>query len=135
MRYISYNINAFIKKGYVMFNVEFYSAQDGKEPVSDFLDTLDQKMRAKMVSLLELLGEKGTSLRMPYSSYLEDGIFELRCTQGNNISRVLYFFYIDKQIVVTNGFIKKTQKTPRKEIELAKSRRSDWLRRHQITGR
>ena len=115
-----------------MFTVEFYNTQDGKEPVSDFLDSLDYKMRAKLVSLLELLEEKGTSLRMPYSSYLEDGIFELRCIQGNNISRVLYFFYIDKQIIVTNGFIKKTQKTPRKEIELAKSRRNDWLKRNQL---
>ena len=115
-----------------MFTVEFYNTQDGKEPVSDFLDSLDYKMRAKLVSLLELLEEKGTSLRMPYSSYLEDGIFELRCIQGNNFSRVLYFFYIDKQIIVTNGFIKKTQKTPRKEIELAKSRRNDWLKRNQL---
>ena len=115
-----------------MFTVEFYNTQNGKEPVSDFLDSLDYKMRAKLVSLLELLEEKGTSLRMPYSSYLEDGIFELRCIQGNNITRVLYLFYIDKQIIITNGFIKKTQKTPRKEIELAKSRRADWFRRHHI---
>ena len=75
-----------------MFTVEFYNTQNGKEPVSDFLDSLDYKMRAKLVSLLELLEEKGTSLRMPYSSYLEDGIFELRCIQGNNITRVLYLF-------------------------------------------
>ena len=89
------------------------------------------KMKAKLVSMLELLGEKGTSLRMPYSSYLEDGIFELRCIQGNNITRVLYFFYIGEKIIVTNGFVKKTQKAPRKEVNLAKNRRSDWLSRNK----
>ncbi len=112
-----------------MFNVEFYKSKDGKEPVVIFLDSLDNKMKAKLIGLLELLEEKGTALRLPYSSYLEDGIFELRCIQGNNITRVLYFFYIEKQIIVTNGFIKKTQKTPRKEIELAKKRRDDWITR------
>jgi len=114
-----------------MFTVEFYRSPDGKEPVADFLDSLDNKMKAKLVSMLELLGEKGTSLRMPYSSYLEDGIFELRCIQGNNITRVLYFFYIGEKIIVTNGFVKKTQKTPRKEVNLAKNRRSDWLSRNK----
>ncbi len=113
-----------------MFTVEFYSTPDGKEPVALFLDSLDTKMRAKLISLLELLEEKGTSLRMPYSSYLDDGIFELRCIQGNNITRVLYFFYVGEKIIITNGFIKKTQKTPAKEIRLAKNRRDDWIKRN-----
>ena len=113
-----------------MFTVEFYSTPDGKEPVALFLDSLDTKMRAKLISLLELLEEKGTSLRMPYSSYLDDGIFELRCIQGSNITRVLYFFYVGEKIIITNGFIKKTQKTPVKEIRLAKNRRDDWIKRN-----
>lgn len=112
-----------------MFNVEFYQSPDGKEPVADFLDSLDNKMKAKLIGLLELLEEKGIELRKPYSSHLEDGIFELRCIQGNNLTRVLYFFFVGKRIIVTNGLIKKTQKTPRKEIELAKLRRNDWITR------
>ena len=60
-----------------------------------------------------------------------DGIFELRCKQGSNITRVLYFFYIGKKIIATNGFVKKTQKTPPKELKLAKERRADWLERHK----
>lgn len=55
-----------------------------------------------------------------YSKHLEDGIFEVRGKIGNDISRVLYFFYINEKIILTNGFIKKTQKTPKKEIDLAK---------------
>ena len=51
-------------------------------------------MRAKMVGLLELLEEKGNQLREPYSKSIDDGIFEIRCKVGNNITRVLYFFYV-----------------------------------------
>ena len=51
-------------------------------------------------------------LGMPLAKHLDDGIFELRTVQGNNITRILYFFVVGKTIVLTNGFIKKTQKTP-----------------------
>ncbi len=112
------------------FVIEFYSTADGKEPVAEFLDSLDDKMAAKMVGLMEILEEKGNELRKPYSEHLGDGIFELRCKQGSNISRVLYFFHVGKRIVVTNGFVKKTRKTPPSEIRLAKSRRIDWLARN-----
>ena len=110
-----------------MFQIEFYETENGKQPVADFLDSLDDKMAAKMISLMEILEEKGPELRLPYSRALEDGIFELRCKVGSNISRALYFFYVGRTIVVTNGFVKKTQKTPPGEIRLAKERREDWL--------
>ncbi len=114
-----------------MFEVELYETEDGREPVVDFLNSLDHKMNAKMIGLLELLEEKGTELREPYSAALGDGIFELRCKLGSNITRVLYFFFFGKRIVVTNGFVKKTQKTPLSEIRTAKDRRKDWIRRHE----
>ena len=112
-----------------MFELELYASEDGKEPVAEFLDSLDQKMNAKLIGLMELLEEKGTELREPYSAPLEDGIFELRCKPGSNITRALYFFYVGKRIVVTNGFVKKTQKTPPEEIKLAKERRADYIER------
>lgn len=75
------------------------------------------------------LQEMGYSLRMPLSEFLGDGIFELRAQVGNNISRVLYFFIIGDQAVLTHGFIKKTQKTPAREMERAKKIRDDYMRR------
>ena len=66
-------------------------------------------------------------LREPYSKHIEDGIFELRAKIGTDISRVMYFFYSGKKIIITNGFIKKSQKTPRKEIMKAKAYREDYL--------
>lgn len=101
------------------FEIIFYETADGKCPVTDFINSLSSKML------------KGNSLREPYSKSLEDGIFELRCKVGTDITRSLYFFYIDKQIIITNGFVKKTQRTPKSEIDLAKARREDYLKREE----
>lgn len=111
------------------FEIIFYEKENGDSPVEDFIRSLDVKMRAKMVGLLELLGEKGNCLREPYSKAIDDGIFEIRCKVGTNITRVLYFFYFEGKIVLTNGFVKKTQKTPPDEIRLAKERRADYKER------
>ena len=116
----------------MQFQVEFYETEDGRIPTQEFLDSLEPKMNAKMVGLMEILEEKGYLLREPYSAPLEDGIFELRAVQGSNISRALFFFYIEGRIIITHGFIKKTQKTPRAQIELARKYRADFLKRQQI---
>ena len=89
-------------------------------------------MRAKVVSTISVLQDNGYELREPYSKYLSEGIFELRSKFGTDITRVLYFFYIDKHIILTNGFVKKTQKTPKTEIERAKKYRADYLQRRKI---
>lgn len=103
------------------FTIVFYELPNGDSPVEAFLTSLDIPMRAKAVGLLQILQEKGNQLG--------DGIFELRVQSGNNISRILYFFFTGGKIVVTNGFIKKTKRTPVKEIRLAKKYRRDYLER------
>ena len=113
------------------FKVLFYQKADGTEPAKAFLNSLDKKMRAKMVRTIETLQNNGTDLREPYSKYLEDGIFELRAKVGSDISRVLYFFFIGQSVVLTNGFVKKTQKTPVREIALAKKYRRDFLQKEE----
>ena len=94
------------------FTVIAYEKENGEVPVEKFLDSVNSKMRAKIFGILHILQEKGNMLREPYSKHLDDGIFELRCKVGNDITRVLYFFYYEGQIILTNGFVKKTQKTP-----------------------
>lgn len=111
-------------------NVIFYQKADGSYPVVDFLATLDEKMRAKVTRSLKLLEAEGHLLRAPNSKELTDGIMELRTTFAGNISRILYFFIIGNTAIVTNGFIKKTQKTPPEEIERAKAYRRDYQRRN-----
>ena len=88
-------------------------------------------MRAKMSMTISILQENGYELREPYSKHLTNGIFELRAKVGSNISRVLYFFYFGNKIILTNGFIKKTTKTPTKEIEKAKKFRRDYIQRKE----
>lgn len=111
------------------YEVEFYEKDNGDCPVEDFLLHLDKKMRAKLVGIIGILQEKGNLLREPYSKHLCDGIFEIRGKVGNDISRVLYFFYYGRKIVLTNGFMKKSQKTPVLEIEKAKRYRADYIER------
>ena len=113
------------------FKVLFYQKADGSEPVKQFLNSLDKKMSAKMVRTIEALQNNGNDLRESYSKHLDDGIFELRAKVGTDISRVLYFFFIGQRVILTNGFIKKTQKTPKKEINLAKKYRNDFLQREE----
>ncbi|MBR4791109.1 MAG: type II toxin-antitoxin system RelE/ParE family toxin [Treponema sp.] len=112
------------------FTVEFYETAKGKKPCLDFLNTLEVKLRAKAFRDLNLLQEKGTELRLPYSRHLDDGIFELRTIQGNNIIRSLYFFFVGSKIIVTHGFRKKNDKTPPGEIDRAKEYRKDYLANH-----
>lgn len=102
------------------FKVELFTKKDGSCPAEEFLNSIDQKMKTKLYKEIKLLRNYGNLVREPYSKYLRDGIYELRAQQGNDISRVLYFFYVGHKIILTHGFIKKTQKTPPREIELAK---------------
>ena len=113
------------------FEIIFYEKEDGTMPAQDFLDSLDDKMRAKMILTVDMLKTNGNRLREPYSKPLDDGIMELRAVVGTNISRVLYFFVVGQKVILTNGFIKKTQKTPRKEITLAKKYREDYIARER----
>ena len=100
--------------------VEYYEKSDGSRPAEEFILSQDNKMQAKIFAALELLELKGPALREPFSKPLGDGIFEVRAKQGSDISRVLYFFVVGKRVILTNGFIKKTAKTPPREIERAK---------------
>ena len=127
MCFITYNISEIKSKELVkLFEVEYYEKSDGTYPAEEFILSQDIKMQTKLFRLLELLELKGNELREPYSKSLSDGIFEIRAIQGNNITRVLYFFVVDKKIILTNGFVKKTQKTPETEIVLAKKYRKDY---------
>lgn len=113
------------------FEVLFYDKEDGTEPAKEFIQSLDAKMRAKVIWTVKLLQNNGTELRKPYSEHLEDGIFELRAKNGSDISRVLYFFVVGRRAILTNGFIKKQQKTPANEIERAKRYRAEFLSRKE----
>ena len=119
-----------------MYTVEFYETRDGQCPVWEFLENLriksasnkDARIQHKQASLyIELLQQNGTRLNDNITKHLEDGIWELR--PGNN--RVFYFFYENNTFVLLHQFRKKSQKTPKREIEKAKSERIDYLSRKE----
>lgn len=113
--------------------MDFYEKENGEQPAKEFMLSLEKKLRAKLADTIMILQDNGYELREPYSKHISEGIFELRAKQGSDITRVMYFFYVDRHIILTNGFIKKTQKTPQSEIEKAKRYRSDYLKRKERT--
>ena len=86
-------------------------------------------MQARLIKIIAMLREYGGQVRMPYSEYLQDGIFQIRAQQEGNITRVLYFFNDGKKVILTNGFTKKTPKTPPAEIERAKRYKAEYEQR------
>lgn len=114
------------------FEVDFYELPNGDCPVEEFLDSLNIKMRVKAIRSLELLEEHGNKLREPHSSVIENGVFELRIKFASDISRIFYFFVVGQKIILTNGFVKKTPKTPRNEIDLALKYKEDYMRRNGV---
>ena len=114
-----------------MFDVEYYEKEDGTFPAEEFILSLDSKMQAKMFRELDLLETFGNQLREPNSKPLGDGIYEIRAKVASDITRVLYFFVVNKKIILTNGFVKKTQKTPDNEIALDQKYRKDYLERNK----
>lgn len=109
--------------------VVFYEKENGERPAEEFILSLNNNMQAKAFGQLRLLEREGRTLREPYSKYIKDGIFELRIKFASDISRIFYFFYVGDKAILTNGFIKKTQKTPLKEIEKALNYKKDFERR------
>ena len=110
-----------------LFDVIYYQLEDGSYPVEEFIVAQDVKMQAKIFRTIMLLEQFGNSLREPYSKYLRDDIFELRIKTGSNISRVLYFFFEGRRVILTNGFVKKADRTPQAELNTAIERKARYF--------
>ena len=109
--------------------VIFYRTADGKCPVQEFLDSLPGKVAQKVVWVLRLLEDMDI---VPASYFkklagMED-IWECRIQFGSNAYRIFCFF-MNNSVVLTHGFVKKSQKTPAGEIERAEAYRRDFLKR------
>ena len=105
----------------------YYLTESGKCPVREFIDSLDYKTQRKFFFVKELLEEFGHKLPFPHAKYIGSDIFEARFRGQEEHIRVLYFFYHQDRVIFTNGFVKKTGKTPKNEIKTAIERRSKYL--------
>lgn len=105
----------------------YFVTASGRSPVKEFVDALDPKSQSKFFFEMHLLEEFGRRLAEPHAKYLGDNIFELRFSGYEGAIRVLYFFFNGNKAIFTNGFIKKSNKTPRGEKELALKRKQIYL--------
>jgi phage-related protein len=119
-----------------VFNVEFYEDRNGKSPVSDYIDELDaaamtdksSRIRlGKILRYISLLEQYGTRAGLPASKHIEGDIWELRPLND----RFFYAYWKDNTFIILHHFTKKTQKTPRPEIEQAKRNLKDFLERSE----
>lgn len=112
------------------FVVAYYESENGNKPVKDFVFELNDKQRAKVIRDLNQLEEFGIGYHIPDTKKLSGTpLWELRILGRDNI-RVIYVLRIGKIILLLHGFIKKKQKTPVKEINIALKRLDDWNNRH-----
>ena len=106
------------------FEIEFYKDEKGNSPIEEFLDKLEEmnlSLYDQTLKGIEKLENK-VYHKEPLSKYLEPGLWELRVRSGSNILRITDTFTKGRIIILLHAFIKKQQKTPKKELEEAKKR-------------
>ncbi len=113
-----------------MREIQFYRSTSGNCPVEEFLNRLGTKQAQKVAWVLRLVKELPLVPRQ-YFKKLEgtDDLWEVRAEFGGDAFRLLGFWDAGRLIILTNGFAKKTQKTPTREIELAAQRKRDYFSR------
>ena len=114
------------------WSIEFYHNEAGREPAADFLDALPDSARAKAVRYIELLTTYGVLLKEPYTKQIRGKIREIRVADKIGAVWILYFGYIEGRFVLLHSFIKKTDKTPAREIDIAERRMKDFLARNEV---
>lgn len=102
--------------------VVFYQEEDGRVPFFDWFARLDPVAQAKCLARLRRLELRGHELRRPEADFLSDGVYELRATRGRVNLRILYFFQGTNIVIVSHGLMKE-QRMPRRELDLAISRK------------
>ena len=117
-----------------MYKIIFYKDKNGYSNVLEHIETLkekrftskDAKVKFKKISsYLDMLSENGLEIGKPYIKHLENEIWELRPLRD----RILFAYWDNNNFILLHQFIKKTQKTPKKEIKKAKNNLEDYKRR------
>ena len=92
------------------------------------LQSLPDDMRAHFLRIAQMLEDFGPQqVRRPHVDHLEDKLWEIRMHGKDGIARAIYFAVQGQRLIVVRAFTKKTQKTPRREIEIAFARMQGWL--------
>jgi len=102
------------------WTIEFFNEQVEEETFS-----LPTKILAKTLHILELVELNGANLGMPYTKPLNNGLFEIRAKAEEGIGRSIYCYQKDEVIIILHSFVKKTNKTPKKNLDLALKRKKE----------
>jgi len=112
--------------------IEYYRDEKDHEPVAEFIDSLPQQSIIKILRTLKLLQSYGVLLKEPHTKQIRDKLRELRIKDNKGAIRILYFTYTGRKFILLHGFIKKTVKTPEREIEAAEKRMKSYIERNLL---
>ena len=114
------------------WEIEYYQTDGGSVPVAEFVDSLSPQAKAKYIRSLELLEQYGLLLREPWVKNIPNvpKLRELRFTSFGEIYRFFFFPVTGRKLILLHGFKKKTQETPRRELQTAEARMKDYIQRH-----
>lgn len=107
---------------------ETYTRPNGKNEFIEFLNSLPRKDKDKLLTTIYQIQSHGLLIaqKMEWVKRLDKEIFEIRSKVSSNIQRALYFHIVDDRYVITHGFTKKSQKTPKQEILHAKQLKREF---------
>ncbi|WP_411162804.1 type II toxin-antitoxin system RelE/ParE family toxin [Lactobacillus johnsonii] len=110
-------------------NFEFYTRPNGHTEFQEYLSELNEKERAKLLARIYMISLNGIKVGIEHDwvKPLEKNLYEIRSRVSNNQYRGIYFHVDGDHYVITHGFTKKTRKTPLKEIEHAKTLRTEYF--------
>ncbi|MBF0451943.1 MAG: type II toxin-antitoxin system RelE/ParE family toxin [Candidatus Magnetomorum sp.] len=104
------------------WNIIYYN-----EILEENILSLPSGLLARYLRLTDMMIKFGPNLGLPHTKQIESGLFELRLKSKDGISRVFYCTKIQQKIVMLHSFIKKSQKTPKKELKIAKFRKKEVM--------
>jgi phage-related protein len=107
------------------WQVDDYRTPAGQRPVRAFLDDLSKPAKAKVYAAIEKLAQQGNRLGMPLSKALGKGLHELRIPHPEGPFRIIYCFMPGRRARLLHAFVKRTEATPKQELELAQQRQPD----------
>lgn len=113
------------------WEIVFYVADDGVPLVEGFLSGWDRSTTLRLEWAIEQLRQRNVHAREPLVRHIEGDLWELRRESNTNLFRLLYTFLPGRRILLLHGFVKKTPKTPRREIDIGRKRLDNFRRRAQ----
>jgi phage-related protein len=105
------------------YSISYYSRE-----VQEDIMSLPVTLQARYIGLTQRMLEYGPNLGLPHTDAFGGGLFELRLKSAEGIARVFFCTMVEQEIIMLHSFIKKAQKTPLKELKLAKQRMKELKR-------